>query len=203
MNRVNVGQSLSGAGHALGMICGMGLTAAIVLIPQILRGPQDSAAPGERSAGERKVVQAELLEFWASEGFAELAKTVAAAPHEPTWGDVLALMEARGCTNLRYSLRVRWTLSDGLIDDITYMRRPLEEPSHSGEFISILREGPGASGHLSEAEPRIIRIDPEDARAVPDSILEELASHVDRPRDIASSNGPFSRGSDDRAFPKD
>ncbi|WP_206107666.1 hypothetical protein [Paludisphaera rhizosphaerae] len=180
----------------------MGFTAVVVLVPQLLKEPLDSGASGERSASERKVAQAELLDFWASEGFIELAKEVAAAPHEPRWEDLLALMEARGCTELRYSLRVRWTLNDGLIDDITYMRRPYAEPWHAREFTSILRGGPRAAGLLPETQPRIIKLQPEEGLAVPDSILEDLVKHAEHLPDIASSTGPIFRDSDDRAFPK-
>lgn len=130
----------------------LGLAAALFVVPSLfnLSRPLDEGE-GDDSSGARASLLIERVlevEGWGSEGSAGLAAEVSSSPSEPTWEEVRRAMERRGCTDLRYVMRVRCLHCDGSQSDQTLIRRPYHEPQHSGEFIRFLREGPDAAARF-------------------------------------------------------
>lgn len=133
------------------------MAAALLVAPTLVLRSWSSgvtgAAPAVDPEGPRLIERIVEVEGWASEGFAGLAEELASRPVPPTWDEVRKVMERRGCTDLRYALRIRCTTSDGDLDDRTLMRRPYHEPQHADEFLRYLRAGPDAAAWNGPGEP--------------------------------------------------
>lgn len=140
----------------MGIVTYLGMAAALFVVPALFNSsrPLDEAG-GDASSGSRASLFIERVlevEGWGSEGAAGLAAEVSSRLSVPTWVEVRRAMERRGCTDLRYALRIRCLHRDGSQSDQTLIRRPYHEPHHSGEFIRFLREGPDSAArfHLGD-----------------------------------------------------
>ncbi|MDG3007089.1 hypothetical protein [Paludisphaera mucosa] len=170
-------QAATGRGPgAFGFAC---LAAGLILGPCYLTATLEPERTDQASSvdpsGGRSILRAELLECWASEECDGLARAVEETPGPPTVEMVRRLMEDHGCTGLRYVLRVRWLLSDGGFDEITYVRRPYQEPWCFQEFLKFLRQRiETAKGSHGDVPLRVVDLAsiPEDHAS--DSILERL-----------------------------
>lgn len=173
MRGMDVVRFVLAAGRSLGMIALLGLAIAVVLGPASLTEDLKVGAAGKGAHGDEQVVEAELMDFWTTEGFTELALAVAAIPDEPKWEAVRTVMEARGCTSLRYAFQLRWRQAGGGVDVITYIRRPYDEPWNSQEFLSLLKGDPKPTDLRVRIEDRPVELGPDDA-TTPDLVLLKL-----------------------------
>ncbi|WP_165067774.1 hypothetical protein [Paludisphaera rhizosphaerae] len=181
MHRLDLGRLLLAVGRSLGTFALLGLAAAVILGLFLVAKDDEMGATGKENDGDRSVVEVEMADFWASEGFTGLAQAVAAIPNAPRWEDVRALMEARGCTDLRYAILLRWKMKNGFVDDITYVRRPYEDTWRAREFIQILQRRRDPTEFLAQVRSRPVVIGPGDPEE-PDTIVQKILDSGRTPR---------------------
>ncbi|OJW07002.1 MAG: hypothetical protein BGO49_27535 [Planctomycetales bacterium 71-10] len=132
------------------------MAAGLFLVPSLVVRSWSSGSPGTAATDDSEPrLTARILEVegLASEGFAGLSGELASLPAIPTWEEVRRAMERRGCTDLRYALRIRILLGDGSLDDRMLVRRPYAEPQHAKEFLRYLRGGPDAAVWEGAGDP--------------------------------------------------
>jgi len=139
------GISLGALRSLIGALSFGALTASLFLAPTSLSGlwnrPESGAVEADSEVVEyRTVIGVELLDLQAGDDFLELANQVA-EDENSTWESVCRLMEDRGVTELSYTIRVAWAFDDGSIEEMTYLRRPYQDPSFALEFLHLLRVG--------------------------------------------------------------
>lgn len=181
MNRVDLGRLLLSAVRSLGMFVFLAIAAAVVLRPALFTESAGPATAARRADDDAKIVEAEITDFWASEGFMGVAQAVGAEPDAPSWQSVRTLMESRGCTDLRYVVRLRWRRVDGMVDYITYIRHPYHEPWNIPEFIDILRGDFDSTGFPIQFRDRTVDIGPDDT-STPGDVLHRLLRPDGLPR---------------------
>lgn len=181
MHRLDLGRLLLAVGRSLGTFALLGLAAAVILALVLVTKDDEIAATRKENVGEQRVIEVEMTDFWATEGFTGLAHSVAAIPNAPGWEDVRALMEARGCTDLRYAILLRWKMKNGFVDDITYVRRPYEDPWHAQEFIQILQRRHNPTEFLAQIRCKSVVIGPGDPEE-PDTIVGKILESGHTPR---------------------
>lgn len=140
------------------------MAAGLFLIPSLVVRSWSSGSPGasetEGMEVDRLLDRVVDVEGWASEGFAGLAEELASLPAAPTWEGVRLAMERRGCSDLRYALKIHCLRGDGGTEVRMLLRRPYDEPQHAEEFLRYLRGGPdaavwqGAGAPPWKADPR-------------------------------------------------
>lgn len=133
------------------------MAAGLLLGPILLMGRRSPEAPARHSAGappEARTIERVIdVEGWASEGFDGLKAEVESRPGVTSWAELRGLMEARGCTALRYTLLFHLRMNDGSLEDLAVIRRPYEQPQHAVEFLRYLRGGPRAVARIGDGPP--------------------------------------------------
>lgn len=143
--------------RGMGSVAYAAMAAGLFAGPSLLVRSWSSGAPGtpepEEVEARRLLDRVLAVEGWASEGFSGLVEEMASLPTAPTWEEVRLAMERRGCTDLRYVLKIRCLLGDGGLDDRMLVRRPYSEPQHADEFLRYLRGGPDAAVWEGAGDP--------------------------------------------------
>lgn len=129
-----------------------GLAAVLVLVPWRLDHSLGADPADEVPLDARRTVARVILEeSWGSGGFKKLAAAVSQLSDRPTQKAIRQLMEEQGCTDLRYSRRLRWVLRDGHEHTLTYNMSPYEDVE--GVYLEHLLD---FLGHGPESTPRLL-----------------------------------------------
>lgn len=102
--------------------------------------------------GAGTIVRSETLHLWLPETLAELRCPRSQLPRDHR--GLRRFLERRGRKELHYAVTVRGHQADGGNSDITFIRRPYEDPAHLREFLDILADFGGKPDRDTPAEFR-------------------------------------------------
>ncbi len=107
--------------------------------------PDQELEPGN-VPGSGMAVRTEALHLWLPEAFSELAKRDSSLPRAHTRAEMQRYLEIRKQERLWYALTLRMYPANGRSTDITYIRRPYDDPREFAELLDLIGE---LSGDIS------------------------------------------------------
>ncbi|WP_237722670.1 hypothetical protein [Singulisphaera acidiphila] len=105
----------------------------------------DQGVIGDDYPGAGIVVRSKQLHFWLPETVRELASPLSQVQTLRDHKDLRRFLESRHQESLRYAVTTRAYQANGGHSDITFIRRPYEDPHYFQEFLDILA---GSGGKL-------------------------------------------------------
>lgn len=133
---------------------------------------------GWESVGETRVVGAELVDLWLPAQFDALAEDLSRSTDCRSFDKFQKFLAERNLQRIWYAAIVRWRLADGRHNDITYIRKPFDDPGQSLEFRDLLISGKFEPGHgiLARLSPRAVHViaDDQASRAPIEVVLDTL-----------------------------
>jgi hypothetical protein len=129
------------AGWALVLLVGPGLMGLTLFGRHLARQEQLPEIDNQPDGGI--IIRLEVLGLWLPGALIELAQRQAEQPLIRTHEELQRTLEHRHQRNAWYALTVRAHQNDGGFEDLTFIRRPHDDPYHFPEFLDVLAAAEG------------------------------------------------------------
>jgi hypothetical protein len=142
--------------------------------------PQEELEPGN-VPGSGMAVRTEALQLWLPEAFSELAKRDSSITGARTRAELQQYLELRKREGLWYALTLRMYPANGRSTDITYIRRPYDDPRGLSDLLDLIDElsGDTSVDSIADFSNVTIHVVPEvQSETDPREVIAELLRHL-------------------------
>jgi hypothetical protein len=173
-------------GSTLALLVASALFASVIFPALAPREPVEMESCAWQSLGETVVDGAEMVDLWLPARVDALADELSRTPDCQSFEGLRKFLTERKLERIWYAAIVRWKCIGSRYEDVTYIRRPFDDPGSSLEFRDLLISGTVDQGHgmLAGLSPREVHmVDAAQASRPPiDVIFDTLDSEISRDR---------------------